>query len=329
VRPTFHKSLLLRIKGLIKRLNLSSNYLTASICLIGCMTSSIISDSILRHLASSGLKVTFILLFTQVMSILISLLLIRLFRPHFSFKPKYWGLMLFRSVLTSIAFISSKFAITIVQIPLYLSTFSALIIPAVNMLFAVILLGEKANLYGILMGVSIVLPLLGYFNMYSYSILLLCMSHTIFAFLDCSLAYMSRERKPESGLLNIFPHRGREEILLINLFEGIIVMIMYFILSIKEFSLHSINTFKISQLPFLLLMGCTSFVAMPLLFMAYSLEKVSSIQPVKSIEPILAGSFADRKNLPKDIIGGIFFFFCASLLMIYKETKINLRKKDL
>jgi hypothetical protein len=324
------KFLLKRIKGLIKMVSFRSSYLIASACLIGCMISSITNDTTLRYLVGTGMKVTHILLFAQAISITISFILISLFRPGLSYKPKYWKLLLFRSTLATIAFISSKLAITIAPIPLYLSAFAYLSIPAINMVFSTLLLGEKLNLYGLFMGLSIILPLTKYLGIYTYSIALLFISCIIFSFLDCSLAFMSREKKPKSGLLaSMVTHRGKEEVLLVNLFEGVVVLLIYLAISAQDFISYGVPGLELSKIPFFFLMACMTFAAMPLLSIAYGLEKVSSIQPVKSLEPVLAGSFADRKNLPGDVGIGIVLFFCASLLMIYKESKENLDKKDL
>ena len=308
-----------------KKINI--NYIIALLCMLGCMIGSICKGYFIRNLAQLGINVVMINGVQQLIAF--ALTTISLWIAGASWKSRYINLHLIRALLTVIAETAWNYGLTIEIIPLYLSSFIALVIPSVNMVISVVLLNEKQSNYTLAMGLCVILPIARYLlvGKYVISILLLVIACILYALLDCTGAFVTyNERYKASRLSKIFRIHGNEGLMTSNFYNALcstVVQVFFSVIialtnsgaqtSLVQILYNTENYWKYIAL------GVLSWSSIPLLFIAYRKATVSSIQPIKAFEPIIAGSIID-KHVPNGISVGVIGFFIVSLIMILRES---------
>lgn len=318
----------------IKPSGFNYKYLIAAGLISLYMIIGVYNESTVRNISNAKIDFLLIILLRQSFYTLVGFLLLlgnSIFSSQGFFKifsTKYIKVHLLRGFLFSIGAICWSHATTLNQssVPLYLIYYVALIIPIMSTVFSKILLNEKVSkLVMILFGLSAT-PVLWYliYSKYVEQISFLLVACFVYSLLDCVNSYINCESPSNSPISFFIKYRGQESIITNNFYNALTISIFYFIWTL--FKLKPEQIFSQMQViittPWiwsaLVSMGFLYFVGFSLFLYALKFSNLSSVQPLKILEPIMAGVFFDHKSIPKKILFGLYSFLAASILSLFK-----------
>lgn len=291
----------------------SLRYLVASASIVFSLYLSSLNNLLMRKVLNQGLSCSMCLFIRQLICVLGILIFLILKRK--AFRSKYWKLHLVRSLGVPFASILWSQAIK-TEIPLYLCGFMSLVISVFSMIIARITLGERWPFSGwfLMLSTSPILYDL-FFTKYGYEVLLLLLASLIYSILDSINLYILNPKA--KGLLSVYiKHKGAESPMIINLWDHFMSLALYSIFSFKE--LFYINIETISLLPLFLFMGINLALSMPLIWFAYRIKDISSMQFLRITEPIFSGFLGEIQMVPTRIVLGITFFGLTGLVTFIK-----------
>lgn len=304
-------------------MNPAVNYLISIGCVTISMVSGICNESILREISGEGISPVMLLLLRQSVYTIIALGIMLIKRKT---GTKYLGLHIFRGVAFSLAAMSWARAITLdaSAIPLYLVYYIALCIPIFNTILSRVLLNESPSRVVTYFFIASMLPIFMYIisGNFVQQIILLVFACLTYSLLDCVNAYINNPNPNRKSIMyKLVKHSGKESLSVNNFYNAFVINIVYLIsvMTTKVGTQWVIIQNSQAIMLKILLMGVLSSIIFPLIMLALQFSNLSSIQPLKIGESLIAASAFDYKNIPTEVMVGLAMFCAGSSIGIIRR----------